>query len=74
MIGLTMGTFYWRFVEKDITNFEEFHIAVLDISMVIKKTGENVPQLKIVKAIPDVVFVPSATVPSSYPQGSSSLT
>lgn len=31
-------------------------------AMGIKKAGENVPQLKLIKAIPDVVFVPSATV------------
>ncbi|PKI56603.1 uncharacterized protein LOC116202941 [Punica granatum] len=129
MIGLVMGTLYQQFVEKDITNFEDFHIAVLDIfntfnsalpgkhfdvpprtqiekcfhqwkeakdekkrkvfikfmtnnmslnklddytvitgivtppaAMAIKKAGENVPQLKIIKAVPDVLFVPSATV------------
>lgn len=31
-------------------------------AMVAKKAGGNVPQLKIIKAIPDVIFVPSATV------------
>ncbi|KAK4791891.1 hypothetical protein SAY86_022326 [Trapa natans] len=129
MISLVMGTLYGRFIEKDIQNFQDFHIAVLDIfntfnsalpgkhfdvpprsdieacytqwkdapglkkrkvfvnfiteyvnlnklddytvltgivtppaAMAVKKVGENVPQLKIIKAIPDVVFVPSATV------------
>ncbi|KAI6706505.1 hypothetical protein NL676_009467 [Syzygium grande] len=130
MVGFLMGTLYKQFVDKDITNFEEFHIAVLDIfntfnsalpgkhldvpslikveecfkewkeatketkrkkvfvnfmtknvnlnklddytvlsgvltppvAMAAKRAGENVPQLKIIKAIPDVVFVPSATV------------
>lgn len=31
-------------------------------AMAAKKAGENVPQLKMIKAIPDVIFVPSATV------------
>ncbi|XP_030511986.1 uncharacterized protein LOC115726311 [Rhodamnia argentea] len=129
MVGFFMGTLYKQFVEKDITNFEEFHIAVLDIfnnfnsalpgkhldvpprnkiedcykqwkeaketkkkkifvnfmtknvnlsklddytvvtgvvtppvAMAAKRAGENVPQLTFIKAIPDVVFVPSATV------------
>lgn len=31
-------------------------------AMVAKRAGETVPQLKLIKAIPDVVFVPSATV------------
>ncbi|KAF5738241.1 hypothetical protein HS088_TW13G01137 [Tripterygium wilfordii] len=30
--------------------------------MAAKKASENVPQLKIIKVIPDVIFVPSATV------------
>lgn len=31
-------------------------------AMAAKRAGENVPQLKIIKSIPDVLFVPSATV------------
>ncbi|XP_047321591.1 uncharacterized protein LOC124925590 [Impatiens glandulifera] len=31
-------------------------------AMVVKKAGEKVPQLSMVKVIPDVIFVPSATV------------
>ncbi|GAA0142405.1 hypothetical protein LIER_03312 [Lithospermum erythrorhizon] len=31
-------------------------------AMVAKKAGERVPQLSLIKAIPDVVFVPSATI------------
>ncbi|KAB2595193.1 pentatricopeptide repeat-containing protein [Pyrus ussuriensis x Pyrus communis] len=32
------------------------------VAMAAKRAGEGVPQLKMIKAIPDVVFVPSATV------------
>lgn len=31
-------------------------------AMAAKKAGENVPQLKMIKAVPDVIFVPSVTV------------
>lgn len=31
-------------------------------AMAAKKAGESVPQLKIIKSVPDVVFVPSATI------------
>lgn len=31
-------------------------------AMVVKRAGENVPQLNMIKVIPDIVFVPSATV------------
>lgn len=31
-------------------------------AMAAKRAGESVPQLKLIKAIPDVLFVPSATV------------
>lgn len=31
-------------------------------AMVAKRAGESVPQLKLIKSIPDVIFVPSATV------------
>ncbi|KAI4365328.1 hypothetical protein MLD38_021321 [Melastoma candidum] len=129
LIGVLMGTLYNQFVEKDITDFDDFHISVLNIfntfnsalpgkhfdvpsrgdiegfyvrwkeekavnkklvfvkfmmekvslsklddytvitgiitppaAMVAKKAGENIPQLKVMKAIPDVLFVPSATV------------
>lgn len=31
-------------------------------AMAAKKAGENVPQLNIIKNVPDVLFVPSATV------------
>ncbi|ONI22430.1 hypothetical protein PRUPE_2G128200 [Prunus persica] len=129
MLNFVMGTVYKQFIEKDISNFEDFHIAILDIfntfnaalpgkhydappheeieavfkqwqktpeadrknllieflkknvklskvdgttmiagiltppvAMATKRAGENVPQLKMIKAIPDVVFVPSATV------------
>ncbi|GMH22367.1 hypothetical protein Nepgr_024210 [Nepenthes gracilis] len=130
MLNLATDKLYHKFVEKDISTFEEFHVAVLDIfnsfnsaipgkhydvplrkevdkcftrwkeagdssvkkqvfiefmknnvslsklddtvlitglvapptAMVAKKAGENVPQLKLIKSIPDVAFVPSATV------------
>jgi len=129
MLNFAMGTVYSRFMEKDITNFEDFHIAILDIfnifneslpgkhydapprkeieacfaewkvaqesakkkvfiefmrtkvkpskldnttmitglvtppaAMAAKRAGESVPQLRIIKSIPDVAFVPSATV------------
>lgn len=32
------------------------------VAMAAKKAGEKVPQLKMIKAVPDVLFVPSATV------------
>jgi hypothetical protein len=31
-------------------------------AMAAKRAGEKVPQLKVIKAIPDVLFVPTATV------------
>ncbi|XP_042065464.1 uncharacterized protein LOC121808973 [Salvia splendens] len=31
-------------------------------AMAAKRAGESVPQLKLIKSIPDVIFVPSATV------------
>ena len=31
-------------------------------AMAAKRAGENVTQLKVIKAIPDVLFVPSVTV------------
>ena len=31
-------------------------------AMAAKRAGESVPQLRMIKAIPDVIFVPSATV------------
>ncbi|KAL2460894.1 Calcium-binding EF hand family protein [Abeliophyllum distichum] len=31
-------------------------------AMAAKRAGESVPQLKLIKAIPDVIFVPSATM------------
>ncbi|KAJ1415393.1 hypothetical protein SESBI_18083 [Sesbania bispinosa] len=31
-------------------------------AMVAKKTGQSVPQLSVMKAIPDVIFVPTATI------------
>lgn len=31
-------------------------------AMVAKKTGQSVPQLSAIKAIPDVIFVPTATI------------
>lgn len=31
-------------------------------AMAAKRAGETVPQLKMIKAVPDVVFVPFATV------------
>lgn len=37
-------------------------IVTPPVAMAAKKAGENVPQLKMIKAIPDVLFVPSATV------------
>lgn len=37
-------------------------IVTPPLAMAAKRAGENVPQLKIIKSIPDVLFVPSATV------------
>ncbi|CAK7337769.1 unnamed protein product [Dovyalis caffra] len=37
-------------------------IATPPAAMAAKRAGENVPQLGFIKAIPDVVFVPSATI------------
>lgn len=31
-------------------------------AMAAKRAGESVPQLKLIKTIPDVIFVPTATV------------
>lgn len=31
MLNFVMGTVYKQFIEKDISNFEDFHIAILDI-------------------------------------------
>lgn len=31
-------------------------------AMAAKKAGESLPQLKLIKTIPDVIFIPSATV------------
>ncbi|XP_040995435.1 uncharacterized protein LOC121241640 [Juglans microcarpa x Juglans regia] len=124
---LISGTLYDQFIKKDIKDFDDFHIAVLDIfnslnsalpskhydvpshkdieenftkwnkakdqkkefidfmmknvnqnkpdgamiiagivappgAMVAKRAGESVGQLNMIKAIPDVVFVPSATM------------
>ncbi|XP_052193611.1 uncharacterized protein LOC127802024 isoform X2 [Diospyros lotus] len=129
MLNFAMGTLYSRFMEKDVKNFEDFHMGILDIfstfnaslpgkhydvplrkeieecftvwkaaaesekkkvfidfmkknvklsklddatmitglvtppaAMAAKRAGEGVPQLKMIKAIPDVLFVPSATL------------
>ncbi|XP_004229755.2 uncharacterized protein [Solanum lycopersicum] len=37
-------------------------LATPPAAMAVKKTGESVPQLKLLKRIPDVVFVPAATL------------
>ncbi|XP_062175354.1 uncharacterized protein LOC133880420 [Alnus glutinosa] len=37
-------------------------IVTPPVAMVAKRAGEKVPQLKAIKAIPDVLFVPTATV------------
>ncbi|KAJ0039787.1 hypothetical protein Pint_27951 [Pistacia integerrima] len=129
LLNLLIGTLYKQFMDKRIDNFDDFHIAILDIfntvnsalpgkhydvpsrkeveecfanwkespeserkkkfvefmkdkvkvnklddytviagiltppaAMAAKKAGENVPQLKMIKAVPDVLFVPSVTV------------
>ncbi|KAL3613691.1 hypothetical protein CASFOL_041765 [Castilleja foliolosa] len=129
MLSLVMGTLHRQFIEKDIKNLQEFHIAILDIfstvnsalpgkhydvpspkeveacfqewkeanesekrkifidfmkrkvslsrlddstlitgivtppaAMAAKRAGESLPQLKLIKMIPDVIFVPSATI------------
>ncbi|KAM2695557.1 hypothetical protein EV1_040040 [Malus domestica] len=129
MLNFLMGKVYQQFIDKDIQNFEDFQLAILDIfntfnsslpgkhynvpshkeieamfiswknakvqdrrdifiqfmkdnvrlskvdnatvitgvvtppvAMAAKRAGESVPQLKMIKAIPDVFFVPSATV------------
>ncbi|KAJ4954095.1 hypothetical protein NE237_030927 [Protea cynaroides] len=130
MLGLVTDTVYKQFISEPIENFEDFHVAILDIfnsfnsalpgrhydvptredvktcydewqatndpamkkqlfmefmtkkvttskldnttmlvgvvtppaAMVVKRAGENVPQIGMIKAIPDVIFVPSATL------------
>ncbi|PIA28690.1 hypothetical protein AQUCO_06700013v1 [Aquilegia coerulea] len=129
MLNMLTDTLYKQFIEKDIHDFEEFHIAMLDIfitfnsalpgmhydvpqrtdvedcfkqwnaskpedkrkifedfmvkfvnhskldnytmiagmvtppaAMALKRAGETVPQINMIKVIPDVVFVPSATL------------
>ncbi|KAK7382853.1 hypothetical protein VNO80_01974 [Phaseolus coccineus] len=37
-------------------------IVTPPLAMVVKKTGQTVPQLSVIKAIPDVAFVPGATI------------
>ncbi|KAJ6678342.1 CALCIUM ION-BINDING PROTEIN [Salix viminalis] len=37
-------------------------LATPPAAMAAKRAGENVPQLGFIKAIPDVIFVPSATI------------
>ncbi|XP_027908369.1 uncharacterized protein LOC114167477 [Vigna unguiculata] len=37
-------------------------IVAPPVAMVVKKTGQTVPQLSVIKAIPDVAFVPGATI------------
>nr|KYP47029.1 hypothetical protein KK1_031333 [Cajanus cajan] len=37
-------------------------IVAPPVAMVAKKTGQSVPQLSAIKAIPDAVFVPAATI------------
>ncbi|PWA68567.1 hypothetical protein CTI12_AA307460 [Artemisia annua] len=129
MLSLVMGTLHSKFMEKDIKEFDDFHVAILDMfntinaalpgkhydvpppkkveeifvkwkdakdaekkklfidfmktsvsmskiddsilitglvtppaAMAAKRAGESLPQLKAIKVIPDVLFVPSATV------------
>ncbi|XP_075094894.1 uncharacterized protein LOC142173319 isoform X1 [Nicotiana tabacum] len=129
VIGKVTGKFHESFVDKNITDFEEFHLTILDMfvtvngalpgkhwivpsrdkieecfekwkqldeegkkkkvlefmekniklnrldqtsliiglatppaAMAAKKAGEGVPQLKFIKSIPDVLFVPAATL------------
>ena len=37
-------------------------LATPPAAMAAKRAGENMPQLGFIKAIPDVIFVPSATI------------
>jgi len=37
-------------------------IVAPPVAMVAKRTGQTVPQLSVIKAIPDVAFVPGATI------------
>ncbi|KAK7386132.1 hypothetical protein VNO78_26119 [Psophocarpus tetragonolobus] len=37
-------------------------IVAPPVAMVAKRTGQSVPQLSVIKAIPDVAFVPGATI------------
>ncbi|KAK7286989.1 hypothetical protein RJT34_22382 [Clitoria ternatea] len=37
-------------------------IVAPPVAMVAKKTGQSLPQLSVIKSIPDVAFVPTATV------------
>ncbi|XP_009797092.1 uncharacterized protein LOC107804636 [Nicotiana tabacum] len=129
LISKVTGKFHESFVDKNITDFEGFHLAILDMfvtvngalpgkhwivpsrdkieecfkewkqldeegkkkkvlefmekniklnrldqtsliiglatppaSMAAKRAGEGVPQLKFIKSIPDVLFVPAATL------------
>ncbi|KAL0739562.1 hypothetical protein Bca4012_015772 [Brassica carinata] len=142
MMNMVMGSLYKQFTQKAINNFDDFHVAVLDIfnnfnsalpgrhfdlptpdeikarspfldenhtkacftrwkeakdeqerkevfieliskkvkssklddvtvitgivsppaAMAAKRAGENIPQLKLIKLIPDVIFVPTVTI------------
>lgn len=31
MLSLVMGTLHSKFMEKDIKNFDDFHVAILDM-------------------------------------------
>ncbi|KAJ0240813.1 Calcium ion-binding protein [Hirschfeldia incana] len=130
MMDMVMGSLYKQFTKKAIHNFDDFHVAVLDIfnhfnsalpgrhfdfptpdeieacftrwkeakdgeekknvfteliskkvkssklddvtlitgivsppaAMAAKRAGENIPQLKLIKLIPDVIFVPTVTI------------
>ncbi|OVA11896.1 hypothetical protein BVC80_747g20 [Macleaya cordata] len=37
-------------------------VATPPAAMALKRTGESLPQLKMLKLVPDVIFVPSATL------------
>lgn len=37
-------------------------LAAPPAAMVAKRAGESIPQLKVIKVVPDLLFVPSATL------------
>lgn len=61
-------TLFMEFMKKKLNlsqlDDSTFYTGIITppAAMVAKRAGESVPQLKLIKSIPDVIFVPSATV------------